>query len=347
MDATALGVKTLCSQSKATLECVETQNNSAGDTQFLLTDGRDFHLTVAWLLVFVAVCTVFTNGLVIELMVKYQWLRNHTNYMILSMCVMGIIDGFVFLPIKATQVIAQVSSQAVCEILSISDFVIVMMTVLHLLAINIQRYHAVKNPLNCHRLSIPWITVVNICLVWGISIACGILLEHLFGNYATAGRYCIAIPSSETADVVLTVLCFWLPFTIACTAYIHIYVIVQRQKRFMEANSRQQYRPQDGVNRVIFLVLGSTFLAFAPFSTFVVLLHHLDESAQKTGIIYVLPPCGLLLHLGTALNPLVYALCSLNFRKAVQMMLCGRTASETRRSQSNAITHISLHGVGV
>ena len=302
------------------------QNDSLG-APVIDSEGETYRVVIQWLLVFVAVFTLFTNGLVVALVAKYRWLRNNKNRMIVSMCIGGVIDGVVLLPIIIVRGVTKIRSSAVCRIISISDIVIIMSSLLHLLAINIERYLAMKMPLKYKSLFIARMTLINIFIVWATSITGGVVVEFLFSNYTTHSGYCIPLPASQTNGIVISVVFFWLPFSITCTAYVNIYVIIRSHKRFMGANAGRQYQTQDGIYRVLLGVLGSSFLAFGPMATVPLFIHQIDAAKRETVQFYILPLCRLLIHTGIAVNPLVYALCGLEFRKAIAMLLCGARVS--------------------
>ena len=310
-------------------------------------DRDNLHLVINLLLAFVAVFTLFTNGLVITLLGKYQWLRSHTNCMIASLCVGGFIDGIVVISLISVQGIGQITSfTLLCQVISLSDAVIMTSTLLHLLAINIERYLAIKMPLKYSGLFIKRKTLINIFIVWGTSITGGVVLGQLYKFTADSGR-CIPLPASQTNGILFSVFFFWLPFTLTCTAYGNICVIIRRRNRFMAANVRGRYQTHDGIYRIMFGVLGSSFIAFGPMAAVPLFIHQIDASRQETFVLYIVPLCRVMTHTGIAVNPLVYALCGYNFRKAMKMLLCGKCVNAGAPTcYPNTVSHhISLRTV--
>lgn len=279
---------------------------------------EDFRLAVSWAMVFVTACNIVSNGLIVVQMVKFRWLRNHTNFLILSLSVVGLLHCLSVMPLVFQDFTNSPLPPVICKLISYADLIIQLLCLLHLMAINAERVFAIRYPLKYKAVMTTKVALTSIVVSWLVSIGMAVLIVSILCD-GYDNLLCRVQPVSGGAAILLSILLFGLPYLICVIGYANIYRIVNRHLRFMNQNGGRSSN-SDGILRVIAGVLGVMLVGYGPFMMTAPLFFYVDAETAAVLTYYVFPTEKLWVHVAMALNPLVYALASPKYKTAFAIL---------------------------
>nr|WNH96628.1 5-HT1A [Sinonovacula constricta] len=188
-------------------------------------------------------CTIIGNVFVIAAILLEKNLHNVANYLILSLAVADLMVASIVMPISAVKEISQVwfLQAEVCDMWVCFDVLCCTSSILHLVAISIDRYWAVTN-IDYIRNRTAKRILIMIALVWIFAMC--ISIPPLFGwkdeNDPTVTGVCI-ISQDHGYTLFSTIGAFYLPTILMLVIYAKIYSVARkriRRKRFNELKQK-------------------------------------------------------------------------------------------------------------
>lgn len=238
-------------------------NTSYEDTVYTWSD-RVHVIGTSILLALIILSTIIGNVLVIAAIVLERNLRNVANYLISSLAVADLMVAALVMPLAA---VYEVSSEwflgpEVCDMWISFDVLCCTSSILHLVAISIDRYWAVTQADYIHNRSSSRILIM-VALSWGVSAL--ISIPPLFGSRdpkhnPDSSGLCL-ISQDWTYTVFSTIGAFYLPLILMMIIYLKVYNAARsriRKRHFRRgggfgASGSQSSSSTSGPNKVIHL----------------------------------------------------------------------------------------------
>ena len=300
------------------------------DTTGFVHVDDDTYLTLS-LMIFgglLALVTLFGNASVLAVVLKYDWLRCNTNYVISSMAVGDMMIGLVVIPMV---LYARGSSSTIphilCRVILSIDVTFSILTFLHIMLLNIERYISIQHPLRYVTLVTGKRTVISLVVIWCLVFVLGV------GVFVTTiiiyTDECIAMPPDTVTVVSLSgvVVLLILPVVTLSAFYARIYTIVRRHIKFAKAQAihgteHKSSGKEMKTIRTIIVILVVTTASWAPFQIASLVFSLTEQCSTRIVILeYILPVTGILFFINSALNPFIYAMCSPLFKKAFRQLI--------------------------
>lgn len=190
----------------------------------------------AWLLLtintLVIGAVILGNGVLIISFAVVPSLRKVSNYFVVSLAVADLMAGIVSIPIMFGA--GTITSWIVCVVYFSADISICCVSVLHILAINTDRYLAITRPLHYPTIVTPGRVAWVIPCLWMLGV--GASVANTFSG-AVDFRNCNA-PSYTKAGSMISLFClFFIPFTATSLIYFRIYCLVAEHLKAMQKPS--------------------------------------------------------------------------------------------------------------
>ena len=266
-----------------------------------------------------AVVILCGNASVLTAVFKYDWLRCNTNYVISSMAVGDMMTGLLVIPIF---LYARGSSYKIphvlCKVIISIDSTFSMLTLLHIMLLNIERYISIQHPLRYVTLVTGRRTVISLVVIWCFAFLLGV--NVYVANPTIYTNNCIMMPPDELAAVALLIVI--VPLVTLGIFYARIYIIVRSHIKFEKSQTNRGMEPKSGGNemktiRTIIVILGVVTASWAPYQIAVVIFSLVEQCSSRVILVkYILPATIILFYFNSAFNPFIYALCSPLFKKA-------------------------------
>ena len=179
------------------------------------------------LLVGISVSAILGNSLVIIAIVVSKRLHDAPSYLLLSLAVTDLLTGAVCIPVTMINLMRDQSlSDAVCSMNKRLGIVLFLVSVLHLIAINTERYIALSRPLHYPTIVTTPRIILLVITIWVI----GVVPTAVYLTVSnTAEDYCMTnLLYGWRIFLFLMVFYFLIPFVIACTIYVKIYKLAKR-----------------------------------------------------------------------------------------------------------------------
>lgn len=193
------------------------------------------------LLTFLVIATIVGNGLVVVAIHGNRQLRTLTNYLVLSLACTDLLVSLLVMPLSAAYLIMGkwVFGTVVCYLFIGADVVFCTVSILHLLAIAVDRYKTVTDVTynrgsTLHKRIVP----IMVTGAWVLSvITC--LPAFVVWKTEQSNDNCI-ISQDHAYTVYSTVLAFYAPSVAILCIYVKIFLVVRartRQKAFQKKQS--------------------------------------------------------------------------------------------------------------
>lgn len=210
---------------------------------WLLTIHSEEHLiSTSVILGIMVLCCIVGNCFVIAAVILERSLHNVANYLILSLAVADLMVAVLVMPLSVVAEISKVwfLSREVCDMWVSFDVLCCTASILHLVAIAIDRYWAVTSIDYIRRRSAKRILLM-IFVVWTVALT--ISIPPLFGwrdpnNNPEKTGECI-ISQDHGYTVFSTVGAFYLPMFIMICIYTRIYMVARSRIRREKFNKRK------------------------------------------------------------------------------------------------------------
>ncbi|KAG8586016.1 hypothetical protein GDO81_005213 [Engystomops pustulosus] len=142
----------------------------------LSPEGSSFSLEKNWpalLTVTVIVVTIAGNILVIMAVSLEKKLQNATNYFLMSLAIADMLIGFLVMPISMLNILYDYEwplHRKLCPVWIYLDVLFSTASIMHLCAISLDRYIAIRNPIHHSRFNSRTKAFTKIIAVWTISV---------------------------------------------------------------------------------------------------------------------------------------------------------------------------------
>ena len=291
-----------------------------------------FHylLTVFMLINFIVV--VIGNGLTLLAKKNIANMRCHTSTLISSLAVLDLLIGLL-LVIDNLVYFNSVHSSIMCQIMVRVEISTVFVSLMHLVALNIDRYLYIATPFFYER----WITsrtiILTIISMYSIALVVNLLiLQFKFALNLTSN--CIFIPESDIQTQLLIVITFVIPLLIIGSMCAALYSVVVKQTRAItKQNTHLANNTSNGKNKVgaamqnkkmiqtVTAILFAVLFTWGPMVITLTVFSSLGKRQQEIVILYVFPMDICVFALGSATNPFLYALLYPRYREAYKQLL--------------------------
>ncbi|KAM6939424.1 5-hydroxytryptamine receptor 2B [Lycodopsis pacificus] len=219
--------------------------------------GGEAEVTLKWaalLIVMVIVPTIGGNILVILAVSLERKLQNATNYFLMSLAVADLLVGLLVMPVALLTVLYDSDwplPEALCPIWLFLDVLFSTASIMHLCAISLDRYIAIKKPIQHSQYKSRAKAMVKIALVWLISICIAIPIpikglknHHLPNNVTFNSNHTCMLKTDTFHKFIMfgSLAAFFIPLTIMMVIYL-LTVQVLRKKVYLLRSRVSQRDP--------------------------------------------------------------------------------------------------------
>ncbi|KAJ8672508.1 hypothetical protein QAD02_003767 [Eretmocerus hayati] len=320
----------------------------------------------------VIVLAMAANLMVIIVVFKYHYMRSVTNYFVVNLSLADLLVTVICMPMAVSQAVSiiWVYGEMMCKLFFYLQGVAVAASVFTITAMSVDRFLAIRNPIDFRKIFNRKSTKIVIAALWIIALVIfsPILIAATLqspitdlDNITLAGHWArednLKMPKPPTFYVcsedfkplgihahIFGAACFILVYAIPGCIVIIMYsmmgrTLCARRPPFdcdsMEgsASSQQGFRLVRERRRVawILLLLAVLFaLCWLPYNVLRLLIDF-GVLSQRRIISDVLSYCLFLGHANSALNPIVYCFMTRNFRRSVAEILCRNMYGSTQR----------------
>ncbi|XP_035503399.2 5-hydroxytryptamine receptor 2B isoform X1 [Scophthalmus maximus] len=209
--------------------------------------GEESEVQLKWaalLIVMVIIPTIGGNILVILAVSLERKLQNATNYFLMSLAVADLLVGLLVMPIALVTVFYNTGwplPEFLCPIWLFLDVLFSTASIMHLCAISLDRYIAIKKPIQHSQYKSRAKALVKIALVWLISICIAIPIPikglrnyHLPNNITFNSNHTCMLKTDTFREFIMfgSLAAFFIPLTIMMVIYL-LTVQVLRKKVYL------------------------------------------------------------------------------------------------------------------
>ncbi|KAM9762255.1 5-hydroxytryptamine receptor 2B [Menidia menidia] len=209
----------------------------------------------ALLIVMVIIPTIGGNILVILAVSLERKLQNATNYFLMSLAVADLLVGLLVMPIALVTVLYNSGwplPEFLCPIWLFLDVLFSTASIMHLCAISLDRYVAIKRPIQHSQYKSRAKAMVKIALVWLISICIAIpipikgLRNHPLPNDVTfnSNHTCLLKPDTFREFIIFgSLTAFFIPLTIMMVIYLLTVQVLRKKVYLLRSKVTQRFSP--------------------------------------------------------------------------------------------------------
>ncbi|XP_070816149.1 5-hydroxytryptamine receptor 2B [Chaetodon trifascialis] len=207
----------------------------------------------ALLFVMVIIPTIGGNILVILAVSLERKLQNATNYFLMSLAVADLLVGLLVMPIALVTILYNSDwplPDPLCPIWLFLDVLFSTASIMHLCAISLDRYIAIKKPIQHSQYKSRTKAMVKIALVWLISICIAIPIPirglknyHLPNNITfTSNHTCLLKPDSFGDFMAFgSLVAFFIPLTIMMVIYLLTVQVLRKKVYLLRSKDTQRF----------------------------------------------------------------------------------------------------------
>ncbi|CAH1242102.1 SSTR2 [Branchiostoma lanceolatum] len=294
---------------------------------------------------------VLANSLVIYVIARYREMRTVPNVFVLNIAVADLLYCFEFVPVWNTLNFLPngwIFGQAVCTITRALYGICGNASILFVIVMSIERYHAVADPIGHHQRSSKKRTWIISAALWLVSL---IFTIHIiaFSKVKVRGTYkdCSSDPSSIVPyeDYIKGILIYrfvaWcvLPLTILIPCYARLYYKLHHGD-VIQADSGVAAKSRHRVTRMVTVVVAVFTVSWMPLHIVYLVkfgfhLYSVPEGDPDPLQMFV----GMLSSTNSMINPFLYALLGDKFRIYMKKALCCGRGVDKRRYQLGSTLH--------
>ncbi|XP_044308723.1 5-hydroxytryptamine receptor 2C [Varanus komodoensis] len=205
----------------------------------------------ALLILIIILLTIGGNILVIMAVSLEKKLQNATNYFLMSLAVADMLVGILVMPVSLITILYDYAwplPEQLCPIWISLDVLFSTASIMHLCAISLDRYVAIRNPIEHSRFNSHTKAIMKIAAVWTISI--GISLPIPVIGLQDASRVFVngsCVLNDENFVLVGSFVAFFIPLVIMVFAYCLTVRVLQKQASvFLYGEAPRQRRSSTG-----------------------------------------------------------------------------------------------------
>uniref|UniRef100_A0A3Q2NU96 5-hydroxytryptamine receptor 2B n=1 Tax=Fundulus heteroclitus TaxID=8078 RepID=A0A3Q2NU96_FUNHE len=205
----------------------------------------------ALLIVLVIVPTIGGNILVILAVSLERKLQNATNYFLMSLAVADLLVGVLVMPIALVTILYNSRwplPDFLCPIWLFLDVLFSTASIMHLCAISLDRYIAIKRPIQHSQYKSRAKALAKIALVWLISIGIAIPipikgLRNLHNNITFNGNHtCLLKPDTFSEFIIFgSLTAFFIPLTIMMIIYLLTVQVLRKKVYLLRSKVSQRF----------------------------------------------------------------------------------------------------------
>jgi hypothetical protein len=318
--------------------------NSTGSPGDLLEQKKGFNITLMVIQIFVIIVALLGNILVCSAILIHERLRTTvTNYFIFSLALSDIITASIVMPMDVDQILKDyvwTYGEVMCNIFTVTYLIAAPLSMLNLLAVSIDRYNAITNPLHYSNIMTPKVVVASIFSLWTYAV--------LFTVIAIAGwpLYPSSVLNNSchfnikpAYSVVSSVINFVLPTIVMCILYFKIYKVAHAHARRIgrhenASHSAMVYNSTTGTThrrrsmsknikaaKTIAILVSAFLVCWMPYTLISCASILCGRSCHDNTPSEILPLTLLLAYINSALNPFLYAFHNKDFRESFRRLL--------------------------
>ena len=267
---------------------------------------------------------LFGNCLTVMAYIKFRDLRSNTTLLISSMAVSDLAVGVFYITTTwHVSHIAAVPSRTACKVIFLAEDAVCMTSLLHLLALNCERYIHIAYPFfysSRFTKRVTWKIITGIYSIIAVTMA-GTYLWLLEDIDIT--NQCTASPTNKYMAIIIPLIWFGLPLALISVICAAIYKIVNNHLRVIleqrvvtDGNKQEPVKTNKRTIQTIAAVLLAFGLTNSPHRIALSLLPFLGVKSSQEMTLYVLPVTKLLLMVNSAVNPVIYGLLYPRYKQA-------------------------------
>ncbi|KAF7657684.1 hypothetical protein LDENG_00023460 [Lucifuga dentata] len=207
----------------------------------------------ALLIVMVIIPTIGGNILVILAVSLERKLQNATNYFLMSLAVADLLVGLLVMPIALVTVLYNSGwplPEFLCPIWLFLDVLFSTASIMHLCAISLDRYIAIKKPIQHSQYKSRAKAMVKIALVWLISICIafpipikGLKNYHLPNNITFNSNHTCLLKTDTFREFIMfgSLAAFFIPLTIMMVIYLLTVQVLRKKVYLLRTKETQRF----------------------------------------------------------------------------------------------------------
>eukprot|EP00066_Takifugu_rubripes_P008227 XP_003974265.1 PREDICTED: 5-hydroxytryptamine receptor 2B [Takifugu rubripes] len=207
----------------------------------------------ALLIVMVIIPTIGGNILVILAVWLERKLQNATNFFLMSLAVADLLVGLLVMPIALITILYDADwplPEPLCPIWLFLDVLFSTASIMHLCAISLDRYIAIKKPIQHSQYKSRAKVMLKIALVWLISICIAIpipikgLRNHPHPNNITfnSNHTCLLKPDTFQEFIIFgSLVAFFIPLTIMMIIYLLTVRVLRKKVYLLRSKATQRF----------------------------------------------------------------------------------------------------------
>ncbi|XP_036376564.1 5-hydroxytryptamine receptor 2B [Megalops cyprinoides] len=204
----------------------------------------------ALLIVMVIIPTIGGNILVILAVALEKKLQNATNYFLMSLAVADLLVGLLVMPIALVTVLYNSEwplPEELCPIWLFLDVLFSTASIMHLCAISLDRYIAIKRPIQHSQYKSRAKALAKITVVWLISIGIAIPiptkgLTNFPNNTTFLNKSCVLKPESFHEFIKFgSLAAFFIPLTIMMVIYLLTIQVLRKKAHLLKSKVSQRF----------------------------------------------------------------------------------------------------------
>ncbi|XP_055981631.1 5-hydroxytryptamine receptor 2C [Sorex fumeus] len=189
-------------------------------------------------IIVIVILTIGGNILVIMAVSMERKLHNATNYFLMSLAFADMLVGLLVMPISLLAILYDYVwplPRYLCPVWISLDVLFSTASIMHLCAISLDRYVAIRNPIEHSRFNSRTKAIMKIAIVWAISLGISIPIpviglrneEKVFANNTTC------VLNDPNFVLVGSFVAFFIPLTIMVITYFLTIYVLRRQARML------------------------------------------------------------------------------------------------------------------
>ncbi|KAM9316183.1 adenosine receptor A1-like [Gastrophryne carolinensis] len=291
----------------------------------------------------IAVTAALGNILVCMAVIHDRKLWTVTNYFLVSLSVADVCVGAFAIPCAIlTSIGIPRYNLELCLLMLSTLIMLTMSSTFSLLAISVDRYIAILNPLRYRSIMTPANTLILIVAAWIVAFLSGLMPLMGWHKSPPSHGYCIFVHVIDMTYLVFffSFVYFYLPVIVMFIIYGQIYSAVRKQLRSKVAGTHQGAGMKEMKTATsLFTIIFFFMLCWAP-------LHIMNGVSLLCPHCYIPPvilDIGIILtHANSALNPIIYVYKLKSFRNTFKsILLCGGSSvSPAKWRNQTSIAHI-------
>ncbi|XP_077992643.1 octopamine receptor beta-2R-like [Glandiceps talaboti] len=319
-----------------------TDNVSFLDDTPIIDQGPVIVVAKATIFTIIILLAIGGNILVVLAVCMHHRLRVLTNYLVVSLAFTDLMVGLFVMPFNASIELTGkwLFGRRFCDVWNSLDVCFSTASLQHLCCIAVDRYVAITQPFEYPNKITSRRIIQMICFVWISSFLLSFIPIHV-GWYSTKDNLQYLETHPEECMFVVNIvyalisssISFWVPCTIMIFTYIRIFMVARRQALLIRATraatlelnggnspgSSQRLWKEHKAAKTLGVIMGAFIICWLPFFLWYTSTMICGSACPFPEVIG--PTLFWIGYCNSALNPIIYAFCNRDFRKAFRHLL--------------------------